>query len=129
MTPKHKAAALLALGAGLGIAIWVLSPWLTGRTEPWDADAPIWPLSWLVVAACGGLTGRVRGVCLPLGYALGQLGVTLRSAFVGEFGVLGWMFIVGYAIVAVAITLAMVGIAALVRSRMSTHGSHASRRP
>lgn len=128
MTPKRKAASLLALGAGLGIAIWVLSPWLTGRAEPWDADVPIWPFSWFVVAALGGLTGRVRGVCLPLGYALGQLGVTFRSVFVGEFGLLGWMFIVRYAIVAVAITSAMVGIAAWVRSRKSRHGSDTSRR-
>ena len=63
------------LGAGvvLGVTIRVVSPSLIGTAEPWDADVPIWPFSWLVVAVLGGFAGHVRGVCLPLGYALGQM--------------------------------------------------------
>jgi len=115
MTPRRKALALLALGMLLGIAIWLFSPWLTGKSEPWDADAPIWSLSWLLVAALGGLTGHVRGVCLPLGYALGQMLVTVKSVFFGPFGALGWMFIGGYATVAIFVTFVLVGATALVK--------------
>ena len=113
MTSKRRALALLALGMLLGVAIWLFSPWVTGKSEPWDADAPIWSLSWLLVATLGGLTGHVRGVCLPLGYALGQMLITVNSVFLGEFGALGWMFIGGYAAVAIAVTLVLVGATAL----------------
>ena len=65
-----RAMVLLATGVLPGIAIWLFSPQLTGKVEPWDADAPIWPLSWLLIAALGGLVGHLRGICLPLGYAL-----------------------------------------------------------
>jgi hypothetical protein len=107
------ALALLTVGILFGIAIWVVSPWLTGTVEPWDADTPIWSLSWLVVAIAGGLIGHVRGACLPLGYALGQMLVTIRSVFNSEFGVLGWAFIGGYAAVAALIALAVTGVVML----------------
>ena len=115
MTPKRKALALLAFGMLLGVAIWLFSPWLTGRIEPWDADAPIWSLSWLLVAVLGGLTGHVRGACLPLGYALGQMLVTVKSVFIGQFGGMGWMFIGGYAAVAVVATFMLAGATVLVK--------------
>ena len=114
MTPRRKALALLALGMVLGVTIWLFSPWVTGKSEPWDADAPIWSLSWLLVATLGGLTGHARGACLPLGYALGQMLITVKSVFLGEFGALGWMFIGGYAAVAIAVTWVIVGVTALV---------------
>jgi hypothetical protein len=114
MSPKRKTLRLLAFGIICGGAIWIFSPWLTGRAEPWDADGPIWALSWLLVAVLGGLVGRVRGICLPLGYGLGQMLVTIRSIR-GEFGLLGWTFIGGFTAVAVAGTLAMVGVIALFR--------------
>ncbi len=97
------------IGVFLGMAIWFFSPWLTGKVEPWDSDAPIWSLSWLVVALFGGVTGHVCGVCLPIGYALGRMLVTIRSVFFGPFGALGWLFIAGYAMAAVIVTLALVG--------------------
>lgn len=111
----------LMLGLALGVAIWLFSPWLTGKVEPWDADAPIWPLSWLAVAIAGGLIGRLRGVGLPIGYALGQMLVTIKSVFVGQFGALGWMFIGGYAAAAIAVTLMIVGTVAAARYIRSAH--------
>ncbi len=115
MTSRHQTLSLLALGILLGIAIWLFSPWLTGRIEPWDADTPIWLYSWILVAVLGGLFGRVRGVCVPLGYALGQMLITIKSVFIGEFGALGWMFIGGYAAVATAVTLTVAGVTALLK--------------
>lgn len=115
MTARRAALSLLALGVLLGAAIWLFSPALTGRAEPWDADAPIWFLSWIPLALLGGLSGRIRGICLPLGYALGQMLVTVKSVFVGEFGALGWMFIGAYAAAATAATLAVVGVTVVLK--------------
>ncbi len=112
MTGKYPKATLFGLGVALGLAIWIFSPQLTGKGEPWDADAPIWQTSWAVLAVCGGLTGRVRGICLPLGYAAGQMLWTAGSVAAGQFGALAWMFIGGYAVVATAATLAVAGVRA-----------------
>lgn len=120
MSGHAKTLAWLALGIALGVGIWVFSPWLTGRIEPWDAERPIWPLSWLVVALAGGFAGHMRGACLPLGYALGQMLVTIKSAFVGQFGALGWMFIGGFAVAAIGLTLAIVAATALLRRSRRT---------
>ncbi|MCW5744597.1 MAG: hypothetical protein KIT36_00165 [Alphaproteobacteria bacterium] len=110
MRTAGKSLGWLAVGILLGIAIWLFSPWITGRIEPWDSDFPIWQISWLVVAVLGSLAGHARGVCLPLGYALGQMLVTIKSAFVGQFGALGWMFIAGYAAAATILTLVIVAV-------------------
>jgi len=119
MTARRHALILLALGALLGVATWVFSPWLTGRVEPWDADLPIWLALWLIVAIAGGLTGRVRGTLLPIGYALGQMLVTGRPLLVGDLtALLGWYFIFAYAAVAVLLSFAIAAlIAALKRLR------------
>ncbi len=68
-----------------------------------------------MVAILGGLVGHVRGVCLPLGYALGQMLATIQSPFIGQFGALGWLFIGGYAAVAAVVTLALIAVAALLK--------------
>ena len=120
---KPPTAVLLAAGILSGVAIWVCSPWLTGMSEPWDADAPIWLLSWLMVALIGGLVGHIRGVCLPLGYALGQMLITIQSLFVGEFGALGWMFIGGYTAVATLITLLLLGATAMLKWVRRAHNT------
>jgi hypothetical protein len=126
MMLKLTAPGLLAIGVLAGIGMWIFSPWLTGTIEPWDADAPIWMLSWLLIAVIGGLVGHVRGVCLPLGYALGQMLITIQSLFVGEFGVLGWLFIGGYAAVATLVTLSLIGVTALLKKIRRTHSHSVS---
>lgn len=126
MKSKPITLVLLAIGILSGVAIWVCSPWLTGTIEPWDADAPIWPLSWLLAASLGGLVGHVRGVCLPLGYALGQMLITIQSVFGGEFGVLGWLFIGGYAALATLMTLSLIGVTALLKKIRRAHSTSVS---
>ncbi len=117
MTSRRQTLFLLALGVFLGVAIWLFSPGLTGRVESWDTDTPIWLYSWVLVAVLGGVTGRVRGVGLPLGYALGQMLVTIKPALFGDFRMLalGWLFIVHYAAVAIAATLTVAGVTALLK--------------
>lgn len=80
-------------------------------------------LSWLLIAVVGGLVGHIRGVCLPLGYALGQMLFTIRSVFVGEFGVLGWIFIGGYTAVATLVTLSLVGATAMLKKIRRAHNT------
>jgi hypothetical protein len=122
VSSRHAALSLLGVGAALGVAVWMFSPWLTGASEPWDAAFPLWPLSWLTVAIGGALTGRALGVMLPAGYALGQMGATLRAAFSSEFGLLGWLFIVGYAVAAMLGTLLIVAGTAQVRRLRRSRG-------
>lgn len=106
--------AFLVTGIALGLAVWVLSPWLAGMAEPWDSASPWWTASWPVVALAGGATGRLRGAALPLGYALGQMLATLPAAG-GEFGLLGWLFIGAFALAACLGSLAVAGAVALLR--------------
>jgi hypothetical protein len=115
MMSKLTAPGLLAIGVLSGVGMWICSPWLTGMIEPWDADAPMWLFSWVLVAVLGGLVGHVRGVCLLLGYALGQMLVTIQSVFTGEFGALGWLFIGGYAAVAILVALSLIGVTTLLK--------------
>ena len=42
------------LATGLGAAIWVASPFVTGRREPWDAHSPYYILA---LAGAGFVTG------------------------------------------------------------------------
>lgn len=126
MMLKLTAPGLMVIGVVAGVGMWVCSPWLTGTIEPWDADAPIWMLSWLLIAVIGGLVGHVRGVSLPLGYALGQMLITIQSLFVGEFGALGWLFIGGYAAVATLLTLSLIGGKALLKKIRRTHSHSVS---
>ncbi len=115
MSPRRLALALFAVGAALGGAIWMFSPWLAGSKEPWDADVPVWQLSWIAVAIGGSLAGRALGVLLPLGYAVGQMLATLGVVLKSGFGILGWLFIVSYGVAAMLGTLLLVAGAALAR--------------
>ena len=123
MISKLTAPALLAIGVLAGVGMWVCSPRLTGASEPWDSDAPIWMLSWLLIAVGGGLVGHIRGVWLPLGYTLSQMLITIQSLFVGEFGALGWLFIGGYAMVATLVTLSLIGVTAMLKRIHRVHNT------
>lgn len=104
-----------AVGLLLGAALWLLSPALLGRTEPWDADAPVWSLSWLVVGTIAGAARHGRGLWLPVGYALGQVAVMTPPLWRSEFGALGALFIGAGLAVALTVTLALLGALALWR--------------
>ena len=52
--PTVKTRVVGALAVGLGAAIWLASPVMTGRREPWDAHSPYYVLA---LAGAGLLTG------------------------------------------------------------------------
>jgi len=107
---RMRSVQLLVLGIVLGFAIWILAPLFLGTFEPWDSPLPVWSISWLVMGVLGGLTRRARGLLLPVGYALGQILLTIRSPFRGEFGTLGWLFILWFALLACIAALGTAGL-------------------
>jgi hypothetical protein len=65
----------LPIGLALGVAIWVLSRFFTGRDEPWDAAG-----SYYVVALLG--SGAVGGFVVPGHWAEVAVGVFSGQAMV-----------------------------------------------
>jgi hypothetical protein len=72
----HRWSAFL-LGLILGAAIWLLSPWMTGRSEPWDAESGYYPGALLVAGALGGALIPMHWPAVALGIFVGQLLVIL----------------------------------------------------
>jgi hypothetical protein len=60
-------------GAALGFGLWLVSPYVAGRVEPWDASFPFYGPVMLVGGALAG--GRVprHAVAFFLGVWLGQV--------------------------------------------------------
>lgn len=72
------------VATAFGAGVWALSPWLTGKAEPWDASLPVYCLCML-------LGGFVFAMLCPrlfwiavLGIYLGQ--VTYYFLFIGSPG-------------------------------------------
>lgn len=104
-----------AAGALLGSAFWAFSPFMLGHAEPWDSSLPVWSLSWPAIGAIGAAARHARGLLLPLGFAFGQAAATFPGVLLSKFGLLGWTFIGGGLLVALASTLALLVAAALWR--------------
>ena len=59
---------VVVLAIGLGMVIWLASPLLTGRREPWDAHGPYYGLALL---GAGLLTGSLE----PHRFWIGPIGI------------------------------------------------------
>jgi hypothetical protein len=69
--PRSHHAALA--GAVLGFGLWLVSPYVAGRAEPWDASFPLYlPVMLAGGAVVGGLPPR-RAAAFFLGVWLGQV--------------------------------------------------------
>jgi hypothetical protein len=95
------------LGLALGAAIWLLSPVVTGRREPWDAESAYY---------VGGLllAGMLGGVLVPRQWAIAAVGIFAGQAAVLLGGVIaepasGGLWPLGLAILAVYSMLGLVG--------------------
>jgi hypothetical protein len=105
MNPRRWSAFLL--GVILGAAIWLLSPWITGRSEPWDAESGYYSGALLA-------TGVVGGLLLPMHWTSAALGIFGGQALVILGGVLadpasGGLWPLGLAFLAAYSVLALVG--------------------
>jgi peptidoglycan/LPS O-acetylase OafA/YrhL len=126
MNPRRWSAFLL--GLVLGAAIWFLSPWLTGRSEPWDSESGFYAGALLATGALGGLLFPRHWPSVSTGIFAGQLlviiGGVLADPASGGFWPLGVVFLAVYS--ALAVVGAVLG-AALRRGRRPVFGSPDSR--
>ncbi len=94
----------LPIGLALGAAIWVLSGWVTGRQEPWDAPGPYYLAALLGAGVVGGFLvpghwGEVA-VGVYAGQALVLLGRVLSDTGDGGLWPLGLLVLALYSLVA-----------------------------
>jgi hypothetical protein len=125
MNPRRWSAFLL--GLVLGAAIWLLSPWISGRSEPWDAEGGYYVGALLATGALGGLLIPLHWPTAALGIFIGQLLVILGGVLAdpasGGLWPLGVMFLAVYSVLAFA--GALLG-AAFRRGRRGSFGPPAS---
>ena len=118
MNPRRWSAFLL--GLVLGAAIWLLSPWITGRSEPWDAEGGYYAGGLLLSGVVGGLVLPLHWASVTLGIFAGQLlviiGGILADPASGGLWPLGVLFLAFYS--SLALLGAVVG-AVLRRGRSS----------
>jgi len=111
---RARARHTLLIAAAASALVWAFSPWLSGHSEPWDAEGPYY-VGALVVA------GTVAGLLAPkplwahyLGTLIGQLGYEVVFLRIGPLFVLGAAFLLAYSIV----FLVAAAAAAHLRGRM-----------
>jgi hypothetical protein len=119
----HRWLAFL-LGLIFGAAIWLLSPWITGRSEPWDAEGWYYRGTLLAAGLLGGLLVPQNWPSVALGTFAGQLLVILGGVLAdpasGALWPLGLVFLGMYTVL--ALIGALLG-AALRRGRGPSTGA------
>ena len=102
MNPRRWLAFLL--GLIFGAAIWLLSPWAIGRSEPWDAEGAYYAGSLFGSGVVGGLLLPQHWPSVTLGVFTGQLLVILGGVLAdpasGALWPLGLLFLAGYTMLA-----------------------------
>jgi hypothetical protein len=107
------------LGLILGAGIWLLSPWITGRSEPWDAEGAYYVGTLFASGAFGGLLIPHHWLSVAFGIFTGQLlviiGGVLADPSTGALWPLGVVFLGAYT------TLALVGALLSAAARRGRH--------
>lgn len=92
------------IGLILGAAIWLLSPSITGHSEPWDAEGGYYAGALLATGALGGLLIPFHWSAVALGILAGQvlviLGGVLADPASGGLWPLGLVFLGVYSMLA-----------------------------
>jgi hypothetical protein len=103
MLKLDRRAALL-FGVGLGAAIWLVSPLITGRREPWDVEGGYYPAALLGAGVLGGLFAPRHWLSVALGMFGGQVVVLLGGVMAepasGGLWPLGVLFLGLYSVLA-----------------------------
>ena len=115
--------ALFALAMALGAAIWVASPYVTGRREPWDAHGPYYVLALVGAGLVMGLLEPRRCWRWAAGIYAGQCAAVVALTWVrhddlGLFVPLGMIVLAVYAALSLLGALAGAGL-----RRLMTRGS------
>jgi peptidoglycan/LPS O-acetylase OafA/YrhL len=103
MLKLDRRAALL-IGVGLGAAIWLISPLITGRREPWDTEGGYYPVALLAAGVLGGVLAPRQWLSIALGVFGGQavvlLGGVMAEPASGGLWPLGVLFLGLYSVLA-----------------------------
>jgi hypothetical protein len=121
----HPGALVFAGCAVAGALIWVASPWLTGKREPWDAQGFFYLGSLVAVGLVSGVVAPRRYFATWGGAYVGQFVGTLLSGPIGSLAPLGWFVVLPFTCLivlsaAVAGTIARYVVTALVREASSS---------
>jgi len=116
----HRRSAFL-LGIALGVAIWLLSPFITGHREPWDAEGGYYFIALLLAGILGGLVLPEYWGSMAIGIFAGQA-VVLVSGVVadpasGGLWPLGLLFLAFYSVLGLFGAAVGTGLSRLRRSR------------
>ena len=111
----------IAMAALLGAAIWIASPFITGRREPWDAPGPYYALTLFGAGALMGLWEPQRPWRWVVAIYAGQcLAVLALTALRGDD--LGLFFPMGMVVLAFFTVLSLLGAAGGAWLRRSRSG-------
>jgi hypothetical protein len=101
---QHRRGAAFALAVACGVGIWLLSPLITGKGEPWDAAGGYYPGALCLSGLTVGFSFPAHPGVVALGIVIGQvlvlLGWVAGDATGGGLWVLGLVFLAGYGVVA-----------------------------
>ena len=110
----------LAVAALASASVWALSPVLTGRAEPWDADGFYYVFGLVIAGLLAGLFEPRPLWAHYVGAVVGQLGYELLFLPVGPLFILGAAFVLGYSLV----FLISAVLAGTVRMRFGAKSDH-----
>lgn len=112
---KARAWSTTLVAAVAAALVWVVSPWLVGQREPWDADGPFYVAALLVAGALAGLLAPKPVWAHYVGALIGQLAYEALFIGVGPLFVLGAAFLLGYCVLFVVAA----GLAGHLRGRLT----------
>jgi peptidoglycan/LPS O-acetylase OafA/YrhL len=123
---KAQRRSTFLLGTALGVAIWLLSPFVTGHREPWDAEGGYYFTALLLAGVLGGLVLPEYWGSLVIGIFAGQAAVLLGGVVAEPAS--GGLWPLGLVVLAFYSVLGLVGAAigmGLRRFRSRREGSRA----
>lgn len=100
---KGPAVLAIVVAAGLSAAVWALSIPITGKSEPWDAEPPLY---YVVALTIAGVVGSVLVPKHPwahyVGAIVGQAAYELAFLKLGPLFVFGLPFLAIYSLISFA---------------------------
>jgi hypothetical protein len=104
---KPSRGSAFVLGLALGALIWLLSPVITGRREPWDAEGGYYAGGLLLAGFLGGFVVPRRPIAAAMGILGGQAAVLLGGVVAEPAN--GGLWPLGLAFLAVYSALGLIG--------------------
>ena len=103
---------VFVLTMGMGAVIWLASPAMTGRAEPWDAHSPYYIVALFGAGFFAAIVEPQRFWRWPIAIYLGQCAAIIVQALLRPGGDLGLFFPMGMAALAFYAVLSFIGSSA-----------------